>query len=209
MAAIHTQGFTLRAIAIAAAATLQALGASAQTGTAAAPAGTLSTITVEASADASAEGLTKPYAGGQVARGGKVGILGNQDMMSTPFTTTSYTNALIQNQQAKSVADVLQNDPSVRVARGFGNFQETYFIRGFLLSSDSIAYNGLYGLLPRQYISSNLFERVEVLRGPSAFLNGAAPSGDGIGGSINLLPKRAGNEPLTELTLGLSSGSQG
>ncbi|SFM83242.1 TonB-dependent siderophore receptor [Variovorax sp. OV329] len=211
MAAPHTSRFTLRAIALAAAAATQVFGAYAQTGTAPAPAtsaGTLTAITVEASADASAEGLTKPFAGGQVARGGKVGILGNQDIMSTPFTTTSFTNELIQNQQAKSVADVLQNDPSVRVARGFGNFQETYFIRGFLLSSDSIAYNGLYGLLPRQYISSNLFERVEVLRGPSAFLNGAAPGGDGIGGSVNLLPKRAGNEPLTALTLGVSSGSQ-
>ncbi|SIK56239.1 Ferrichrome receptor FcuA precursor [Mycobacteroides abscessus subsp. abscessus] len=42
--------------------------------------------------------------------------------MSTPFTSTSYTNELIQDQQAQSVADVLLNDPSVRSARGFGNF---------------------------------------------------------------------------------------
>ena len=170
--------------------------------------GTLATVTVEASADASAEGLTKPYAGGQVARGGRVGILGNQDMMSTPFSSTSYTHELIQNQQARSVADVLQNDPTVRVARGFGNFQESYFIRGFIVNSDDIAYNGLYGLLPRQYISSELFERVEVFRGASAFLNGATPSGGGIGGNINLLPKRAPNEPLTQVTLGTASGSQ-
>lgn len=170
--------------------------------------GTLSTVTVEASADASAEGLTKPYAGGQVARGGRVGILGNQDMMSTPFSSTSYTNELIQNQQARSVADVLQNDPTVRVARGFGNFQESYFIRGFIVNSDDIAYNGLYGLLPRQYISSELFERVEVFRGASAFLNGATPTGGGIGGNINLLPKRAPNDPLTQVTVGTASGSQ-
>lgn len=172
-------------------------------------AGTLSAVTVEASADASAEGLAKPYAGGQVARGGRVGILGTQDVMSTPFSTTAYTQALIQNQQARSVADVLQNDPSVRVARGFGNFQESFFVRGFIVNSDDIAYNGLYGLLPRQYISSELFERVEVLRGASTFLNGATPSGGGIGGNINLLPKRAGNEPLTQVSAGVSSGSQG
>ncbi len=203
--------FALRAVALAAAATAQSLCAFAQTSpTPAAPAttGALPTVTVEASADASAEGLTKPYAGGQVARGGRMGILGNQDIMSTPFSTTSYTHELIQNQQAKSVGDVLQNDPSIRVARGFGNFQESYFIRGFIIGSDDTAYNGLFSLLPRQYIASELFERVEVLRGPSAFLNGAAPSGGAIGGAINLLPKRAGNEPLTELTLGASSGSQ-
>ncbi|MBB3180694.1 TonB-dependent siderophore receptor [Variovorax sp. Sphag1AA] len=201
--------FPLRPVAIAATLALQTLVATAQTAPAAAPeAATLSTVTVEASADASAAGLPKPFAGGQVATGGRVGILGNVDNMSSPFSATSYTNELIQNQQARSVGDVLLNDPSVRVARGFGNFQESYFIRGFLLGSDSIAYNGLYSLLPRQYISSELFERVEVLRGPSAFLNGASPGGDGIGGAINLLPKRAGNDLLTQVTLGTASGSQ-
>ncbi|RYX96807.1 MAG: TonB-dependent receptor [Comamonadaceae bacterium] len=170
---------------------------------------TLSTVTVNASADASAEGLTKPFAGGQVARGGRVGILGTQDVMHTPFSSTSYTQDLIRNQQAHSVGDVLQNDPSVRVARGFGNFQESYYIRGFLLSSDNVAYNGLYSLLPRQYISAELFERVEVLRGASAFVNGASPGGDSLGGAINLLPKRAANEPLTQVTVGGASGGQG
>lgn len=165
-------------------------------------------IKVEASADASAGGLAEPYAGGQVARGGRVGVLGTQDIMSTPFSITSYTNELIQDKQARSVGDVLQNDPGVRVARGFGNFQESYFIRGFILSSDDVAYNGLYSLLPRQYIATELFERVEVLRGASAFLTGASPGGDGIGGAVNLVPKRAPNEPLTRFTTGISSGGQ-
>lgn len=169
---------------------------------------TLSTVTVNASADASAQGLSPAYPGGQVARGGRAGILGTRDAMDTPFSITSYTNELIQDRHARSVGDVLQNDPTVRVARGFGNFQEAYFIRGFILDSDDTAYNGLYSLLPRQYIATELFERVEVLRGASAFLNGASPSGGGIGGSINLLPKRAPNEPLNRVTFGVSSGGQ-
>ena len=88
------------------------------------PGKSLSTVTVNASADASAEGLSPAYAGGQVARGGRAGILGTQDNMDTPFAITAFTNELIQNQQARSVGDVLQNDPSIRVARGFGNFQQ-------------------------------------------------------------------------------------
>ncbi len=167
---------------------------------------TLPTVTVNASADASAQGLSPAYPGGQVARGGRAGILGTRDTMETPFSITSYTNELIQDRQAKSVGEVLQNDPNVRVARGFGNFQESYFIRGFLLGSDDTAYNGLYGLLPRQYIATELFERVELLRGASAFLIGANPNGGGIGGAINLLPKRAPNEPLSRITLGTGSG---
>jgi iron complex outermembrane receptor protein len=170
---------------------------------------TLSTVTVRASADASAQGLSPSYPGGQVARGGRAGILGTRDNMETPFSITSYTSELIQDRQARSVGDVLQNDPGVRVARGFGNFQESYFIRGFILNSDDVAYNGLYSLLPRQYIATELFERVEVLRGASAFLNGANPGGGGLGGAINLLPKRAPNEALSRVTLGTGSGGVG
>lgn len=166
----------------------------------------LETIVVQASADASAGGLKAPYAGGQVARGGRVGMLGSQDLMETPFSITNYTQALIQNQQAASVAEVLQNDPAVRVARGFGNFQQVYLVRGLPIFSDDMAYNGLYGLLPRQYLAAELLERVEVLRGASAFLNGATPGGSGIGGAINVMPKRASNDALTSVTLGTETG---
>ena len=162
-------------------------------------------VRVSASADASAQGLSPAYPGGQVAQGARVGVLGTKSALETPFSFTAYTNDLIVAQQARSVGEVLENDPTVRLARGFGNFQESYFIRGFVLSSDDVAYNGLYGLLPRQYTASELVERVEVLRGASAFLNGASPGGGGIGGSVNLVPKRAPNEPLTRLTLGIDT----
>ncbi|WP_288381762.1 TonB-dependent receptor plug domain-containing protein, partial [uncultured Massilia sp.] len=169
----------------------------------------VATVVVSASADASAQGLPAEYAGGQVARGGRLGLLGNVDIMDTPFNTMNFTHALIQDQQARSVADVVQNDPSVRVARGFGNYQELYVIRGFAVNSDDLAYNGLYGLLPRQFVASELLERVEVLRGANSFVNGAAPGGGGIGGAINLLPKRAPNSPLTQVTAGVETGGQG
>lgn len=169
----------------------------------------LDTVIVRPSADASAEGLPPAYAGGQVSRGGRVGLLGNRDTMETPFNANAYTSELIQDQQARNVSDVMQNDASVRTARGFGNFQELYVIRGFPVYSDDMAYNGLYGLLPRQYVAAELLERVEVLRGANSFVNGAAPGGSGIGGAVNLLPKRAPNEPLTRLTTGIESGGQG
>lgn len=173
------------------------------------PSVVLDTIVVTSSADASADGLPDAYEGGQVATGSRVGILGNQDIMDTPFSTTSYTNEYIANQQAQSVGDLLKKDPTVRVARGFGNFQEAYFMRGFITTSDDTMFNGLYGILPRQYIATELFERVEVQRGASAMLNGAAPSGGNAGGTINLLPKRASNDPLRQLTLGYGQGDQG
>lgn len=168
----------------------------------------LPSVQVNASADASAEGLAPEYAGGQVAKGGRVGLLGTQSNMDTPFNLTSYTSKLIQDQQAASVGEVLLNDPAVRVARGFGNFQQVYLVRGLPIFSDDMSYNGLYGLLPRQYLASELIERVEVLRGANAFLNGAAPGGSGLGGAINVVPKRAPNYDINQATVGIQDGGE-
>lgn len=152
--------------------------------------------------------ISAPYAGGQVARGARVGMFGTLGQLDTPFAVTAYTEELARNQQARSVADVLQNDPAVRVSKGFGNFQELYILRGFPIYSDDMTYNGLYGILPRQFVASEFLERVEVFHGATAFLNGAAPGGSAIGGSINLTPKRAGNDPLTRATVGLEGGGE-
>lgn len=153
--------------------------------------------------------LPPDYAGGQVARGGRVGLFGNLDLMDTPFNSTNYTAEFMRNLQARSVADVVQSDPGVRVARGFGNFQELYVVRGFPVYSDDMSYNGLYGLLPRQYVAAEFLERVEVFRGANSFLNGAAPTGSGIGGNFNLVPKRAPDNPLNRLTVGFENQGAG
>jgi iron complex outermembrane recepter protein len=151
--------------------------------------------------------LPGEYAGGQVARGGRAGMLGNLDLMDSPFTSTNFTAELALTQQAKSVADVLLNDPTVRVARGFGNFQEVYLIRGFPAFSDDMTYNGIYGILPRQFVAAEFVERFELFRGANAFLNGAAPGGSSLGGNVNLVPKRAPKDPLSRMTLGFQSKS--
>lgn len=152
--------------------------------------------------------LADEYEGGQVARGGRAGLFGALDIMDSPFSTTNYTEELARNQQARSVADILQNDPVVRVAKGFGNFQELYVIRGFPVYSDDMTYNGVYGVLPRQFVAAELLERVEVFHGANAFLNGAAPGGSGVGGAFNLVPKRAPSQDLNSLTAGWATGGE-
>lgn len=144
--------------------------------------------------------LPEAFAGGQVARGGQMGVLGNQDNMNVPFTMTSYTSRLIEDQQAEDVGDVLLNDPSVRQSYGFGNQSQVFVIRGLPLSGDDISYNGLYGVLPRQILSTDAVERVEVFKGPNAFINGVSPTGSGLGGGVNLQPKRAGDTPIRRYT---------
>ncbi|RLK45179.1 TonB-dependent receptor [Cupriavidus plantarum] len=167
---------------------------------------TLPAVTVRA--DAGTDTLPPPYAGGQVARGARIGVLGNQDFMDVPFSVTSYTAEQIQNQQARTVGQVLADDPAIRVSSGFGNFSETFIVRGFTLTSDDISYNGLYGIAPRQVASTEGLERVEVFRGANAFLNGVSPGGSSVGGSINLVPKYATSAPITQGTIDYTSDGQ-
>ena len=150
-----------------------------------------------------------PYAGGQVARGGKLGILGNRDMMDTPFNQTSYTQRTIQNQQAVTLADVLENDPSVRANFPAGSAIDQANIRGFVAGNQDVAFGGLYGVAPTSngMMAVESIERVEVLKGPSALLNGMAPFGT-IGGAINIVPKRAGDSPLLQVTPSYASDGQ-
>ncbi|AVS79476.1 TonB-dependent siderophore receptor, partial [Paracidovorax avenae] len=102
------------------------------------------------------------------------------------------------DQQARTIGDVLVNDPSVRNTYGRNSGREEFNIRGFTVFNYDVSYNGLYGLSPRNAASLIGVERVEVLRGPGALLNGMAPAGS-VGGSINLVPKRAGAEPLNRV----------
>ncbi|MGH8466356.1 MAG: TonB-dependent receptor plug domain-containing protein, partial [Pseudomonas sp.] len=148
------------------------------------------------------------YGGGQVARTARLGLLGNRSINDVPFSVVSYTAKTIADQQARTVGDVLLNDASVRQSAGFGNFSQVFTIRGLPLQSDDIAFNGLYGVLPRQIITTEALERVELFKGPNAFLNGVAPQGSGIGGSVNLVPKRAEDAPTRSVTLDYASDTQ-
>ncbi|HCS69711.1 MAG TPA: TonB-dependent siderophore receptor [Rhodospirillaceae bacterium] len=164
---------------------------------------TLGTVSVEGRivpAQAEIGTLPTEFAGGQVARGARAGVLGNQDMMEVPFTMTAHTETAIRNQQAETIGDILDNDPAIRSTYGYGNFAELFVVRGFPLYNDDLSVDGLYGTSPRQISSTDMFERIEVFKGANAFLNGAAPGATGIGGGINLVPKRAGDEPLTRVT---------
>ncbi|GAB4065099.1 TonB-dependent receptor [Ancylobacter sonchi] len=162
----------------------------------------LDTITVDGQGE-----LPPPYAGGQVAVASQLGMLGNRDIMDAPFNVVTYTSKTIEDQQSRSVADVTKNDPSVRTTWADGSYSNQFFIRGFPLANADISINGLYGLVPYQMAGTAWVERLEILKGPGTMLTGMPPQGS-IGGTINLTTKRAGDDPLTQLTLGYISDSQ-
>jgi len=151
--------------------------------------------------------LPAGFPGDQVARGAGVGLLGNRDVMATPFSLTSFTEKLIRDQQSRTLLDVLGNDPSVRSNVPAYSGIQGFFIRGFPVFAQDIAFNGLYGVADSFNPALEPIERVEVQHGPSTMLSGMPPFGT-IGGTINLIPKRAGDVPLTRFTTGFISNAQ-
>ncbi len=167
----------------------------------------LEEVVVKSAKEASHRDISKPFAGGQVAKASRVGILGNVDIFDTPFSTQSYTDEFALNQQARRVADIIEADPSVRNAMAEYGDSETYMIRGFPLFVSQVGVNGLYGMTEQRRIAPEFYERVDVLKGPASMLNGSSPFGV-TGGNINLVTKRAGDVPLNRLTGSYISDSQ-
>lgn len=154
-----------------------------------------------------ATALPSPYAGGQVGSGARLGVLANRDTLSTPFNLTGYTAELSANQQARSVADVAANDPSVRATVPRSGSRDFFSIRGFNFPSYNIAFDGLFGMLPKQRVVPEIAERIEILKGPDTFVNGVSLGGS-VGGAINLVPKRATDAPITHIGVGYASAMQ-
>ncbi|WP_052097355.1 TonB-dependent receptor [Achromobacter sp. RTa] len=161
----------------------------------------LPAVTV-AGADVAANALPPDYPGGQVARGGRLGLLGNRDVMDAPFNVTNYTSDLLANRQAVTLADALNVEPSVRFTGQIGGVTDSFYIRGFPIGEGNlgeIAFDGVYGVAPNYHVFTDYIERVEVLKGPAALLYGMSPN-SGVGGVINMVPKRALPEDLTRVS---------
>ncbi len=150
-----------------------------------------------------------PYAGGQIAQGGTLGLLGSTNVMNVPFSTVNYTSKLIEDQQGRTAADTLINDSSVRATTASNGFDDTLQIRGFPVPAGDVGFNGLYGLISSNRVPSQIVERIELLKGPGALINGIAPGGS-VGGGVNIVTKRALEVPFTRLTpIFMSAGNYG
>jgi iron complex outermembrane receptor protein len=160
--------------------------------------------------DQRAGSLPQVYVGGQVASGSRLGILGNTDVMDAPFSVSTYTSALINDQQAVTVGDVLERDSSVRSTGQTGGIVDSFFIRGFPVGEGNLgelAFDGVYGVAPNYRVFTEYAERIELVKGPGALLYGMSPN-SAVGGVINVVPKRSLDEDLTRFTASYAMDSQ-
>ena len=142
-----------------------------------------------------------------VFQGTNGGILGNRSPLDLPFNQSAYDAKLLQDQMVRTLSDVILNDPSVRQVEPQGSTVDYYTIRGFQVQQADLAINGLFGLFEGARPGVEGFERIEILKGPSALIFGFPPRGS-IGGTVNQIPKRAGDRPLNSVTLDYISEGQ-
>ncbi|MBN7796013.1 TonB-dependent siderophore receptor [Parahaliea mediterranea] len=123
------------------------------------------------------------------------GAFGAKDAMEIPIAIQSYTAESIAALSARTVQDVLEYDPSITGASNGGGF-DNFRIRGFVMDNfNTIRRDGL-SLAPHHDMPLELFERVDVLKGPSGFLYGF----NSPGGTVNYLPKRPTRTPFVNVT---------
>ena len=146
--------------------------------------------------------------GRKAAKGARLGILGATSIVDAPVHVNAYTRELAEDWSAMSLQDVLENDSAIVFTTNKNHLLQNFNLRGLDMTAMDIATNGLYGIAPANSVPIEMFERVEVLRGPNVLLSGMPPLSS-VAGTVNMVTKRALAQPIAEMTFTYGSHSYG
>ncbi|MBO6277593.1 MAG: TonB-dependent siderophore receptor, partial [Pseudomonas sp.] len=108
-------------------------------------------------------------------------------LLDTPAAIAVFTDALIEDQQARLLSDVLKNDASVGESYAPVGYYENFVVRGFSLNSaSSYKINGRT-ITGEQNVGLENKQQVELLKGLSGLQSGVSEPG----GAVNYVTKRA------------------
>ncbi len=108
-------------------------------------------------------------------------------LLDTPAAISVFTDALIEDQQARLLSDVLKNDASVGESYAPVGYYENFVVRGFSLNSaSSYKINGRT-ITGEQNVGLENKQQVELLKGLAGLQSGVSEPG----GVVNYVTKRA------------------
>jgi catecholate siderophore receptor len=124
-----------------------------------------------------------------------------EPLRDVPQTITVIPKAVIEEQGATTLRDVLRNVPGLTIAAGEGGAPagDNLTLRGFSARND-VFIDGVRDISPQARDPFNL-EQVEVVKGPASTYSGRGSTG----GTINLVSKSPTLAPLYGLTLNLGT----
>lgn len=146
--------------------------------------------------------------GRKAAKGARLGILGATSIVDAPVHVNAYTRELAEDWSALTLQDVLENDSAIVFITNKNHLLQNFNLRGLDMTAMDIATNGLYGIAPANSVPVEMFERIEVLRGPNVLLSGMPPLSS-VAGTVNMVTKRALAKPIADMTFTYGSHSYG
>lgn len=121
-------------------------------------------------------------------------------LQSTPASVGVIPRYVFESQESQVLGDAIKNISGVNVSTGFGVF-DYFVIRGFdSLDTALVLTDGAFEPESTFYQLYNV-ERVEVLKGPAAFLYGPNP----LSGTVNLVRKQPSFSNFTDFTFSYGS----
>lgn len=124
---------------------------------------------------------------GYLAENAWVGGFEATPLLDTPAAISVFTEALIKDQQARLLSEVLRNDASVGDSYAPVGYYENFVVRGFSLNSaSSYKINGRT-ITGEQNVGLENKQQVELLKGLSGLQSGVSEPG----GVVNYVTKRA------------------
>lgn len=132
-----------------------------------------------------------------VAGDSSVGTKTDTPLRDVPQSIQVVKRSVLEDQQATSLTQALENVSNVRESSTGGNRAATYITRGFASNTYAIDGSVLNATGSRPEVNPDLagIERVEVLKGPASVLYGRGEPG----GLINLVTRRPTSTPTAEV----------
>ncbi len=143
----------------------------------------------------------KEAKGSEVFELGEVVVSGKRQTVNLATTVTEVSLKDIQARGVQTVAEALELLPAVDVQKG-GKGQAYVSIRGFDQRDVKVLIDGVpaletyYGTVDLSMLPIETVSKITVTKGASSVLYGA----NTMGGVVNIITKKAGDEPFTELT---------
>lgn len=154
--------------------------------------------------------------GGLLNEQSRNGILGHGNIMDIPYSQMSITKKTLDlfYDPSSPIASILQNNPSIRSSTSSPMYTD-FSMRGINMNGNHIMLNGIPSLF-YQFTTppSHIIDRIEITSGPNAGINGVNMSNNGTDsgatpapGSINVITKRAEEDPINSYRIAFSGKS--
>ena len=129
-----------------------------------------------------------------------VGMLGKEDAFSIPLSVINFDRQVIADQEPRTVVDMVsKKDASVMAFGGESNTLQGVYVRGLQLDARQFSLNGLSGIYSNYSSPTVAADSVQLIKGASTATVGMDAEGSA-GAAINITTKRAGDEPLNEIS---------